>query len=138
MRSHYGFKFNSHGRDAKLYEIAVLALEQLVLAGVKVKQIHIDEFEVEATFLYRYKVRGLIAYVGREKDTHKVKFLLLDQNRIAWAEQEGFFEDPSFTIDDVYTKIGVMRRLPNVGEFVKFLSGVKFEAMGDYILSSTA
>ena len=138
MRRHYGFTFNSDQRDARLYEIATLALEQLVLAGIRVSQMRIDEFEIAATFLYRYKVRGLIAYIGRDRATGRVKFLLLDQSRIVWAEKEGFFDDSCFTVDDVYTKIGVMRRLPNVGEFINFLSGKKFKALGDYILSSAA
>lgn len=136
MKSHFGIKFNSEISDPYLYGMAVIALTAIINSKISVKSIAVEEIRVGNNFLYCFTVRKLVAYMGRDKETEKITYLLLDESRIAWARAEGFFDDPEFTREKAFERIGVMRKLPNINEFVNFLTAKPFEGVGPYITTA--
>ena len=134
MKSHFGYSFNSEEIDPYLYGLVIIILSSLIQdAKISKKHIKVEEYRISETFLYYISVKGLVAYVGRDKETNKIIYLFADHARIKWAMEEGFFDNPLFTRESVFEKIGVMRKLPNINEFVKFLAGKPFEGVGPYI-----
>jgi hypothetical protein len=133
VKSHFGITFNSDLDDAHLYGIAVIALTAIINAKIPIKSIAVEEIRIRKTYLYLFNVGGLIAYMGRDAKTSKITYLMQDEARISWARAEGFFDDPEFTREKAFERIGVMRKLPNINEFVNFLARKPFEGIGPYM-----
>ena len=133
MKSHFGITFNSDTVDPYLYGIAVIALTGIINYKISQENISVEEIQVGHTYLYVFSVNKIIAYMGRDKNTNKITYLMQDEARLKWCKLEGFFEMPDFTREKAFEQIGVMRKLPNINEFVNFLTGKKFEVIGPYI-----
>jgi len=136
VKSHFGIKFNSDTIDPYLYGMAVIALTAIINSKISVKSISVEEIRVGVNYLYRFQIKHLVAYMGRDKETQKITYLLQDESRINWARSEGFFDDPTFTREKVFEKIGVMRKLPDINQFVNFLTGKPFEGIGSYVTTA--
>jgi hypothetical protein len=131
---HFGFTFNSAESDEQLYNVSHLILRS-VLNILPREQVEITEYKIGNTYLYRFCTRPhprageLIAYVGRDRDTGNLKYLMVDNARFRWAKLEGF----NFTKGDVFDKIGAMRRLKSINDMIYFLTMQPFKCTGDYI-----
>lgn len=137
MKSHFGFKFNSEINDPYLYGMAVIVLTALIKdKKISEKNIQLDEYKMENTYLYYFSINKLTAYMGRDKTNSRIYYLLIDNSRFKWAEAEGFYDDPTFGREQVFEKIGAMRRLADINDFVNFLSGGKFKTVGPYLKST--
>ena len=136
MKSHFGITFNSDTIDPYLYGMAVIALTAIINAKISPKSVSVEEIKVGINYLYRFNVKSLVAYMGRDKETQKITYLLQDEARISWARAEGFFDDPTFTRENVFEKIGVMRKLPDINQFVNFLTAKPFEGIGPYVTTA--
>ena len=132
VRIHHGFTFNSDTVDKPLYGLALITLNALI-KEVPPEFIDVVEYPIGQNYLYRFSSRGLTAYLGRDKDTARIKYLMIDNARFHWARLEGFYDDPEFTRDDVYSKIGAMQKILNINEFINFLTGHPFKTVGPYI-----
>ena len=128
LESHYGTKFLSQHIDEPLYK--KIRLLQYILIEVKKfapKDIIIEEYSVKNTFLYRIcnLKYDLIGYLGRNVDSGEFTYLVCDNSRIKWAHSEGFFDDPDFSRESVFDKIGVMIYVNSINDFILFLGKQK-------------
>lgn len=122
----------------KLINVTYISLVDL--KKIKYKDLTIEENRYNSTFLYyiENKKDKLSGYIGREKDTDKIKFLAVDQRRFHWAELEGFIKDKNDPVERqfVFEKIGVLVNLNGLNSFVNFIAGdPNYQLDGEYILS---
>lgn len=123
---------------AKVISITYISL--IDLKKIKYKYLTIEENRYNSTFLYyiENKKLHLSGWIGRDKNTHSVRFLAVDQKRFHWAELEGFIKDKNDPVERqfVFEKIGALRDLNGLNSFINYIAGDNnylFE--GDYILS---
>ncbi len=117
--------------------IWVIYISLVDLEKIPYQKIKIEEQRYDTTFLYVFENYrdGLTAYVGRDK-TGQIKYLAMDKSRFKWAVAEGFIEDASDVKQRqfVYDKIGVLRELTGLMDFIKFLAAkTDYTFAGDYI-----
>lgn len=102
----------------------------------------LEETRYDTTFLYHFENKrlGLSGYIGRDKNTQLIHYVIQDKARFKWAIDEGFVTPNKHGLLDVkdrefvYNQIGVFRACKNVNDFILFMSGKKgFEFKGEYI-----
>lgn len=107
-----------------------------------VTNVLLEETRYDTTFLYHFEnvKLGLSGYIGRDKNTQLIHYVIQDKSRFKWAIDEGFVIPNDLGVLDVkdkefvYNEIGVFRACKNVNDFILFMSGKKgFEFKGDYI-----
>ena len=119
---------------AKIISTVYLCL--IDLQKVPYQNIKVEEIRRSDIFLYFIENTslGLTGYIGRDKVTNHIKFLVIDNSRFEWALLEGFITN---TIDAenrkfVFENVGVLRALEGLPDFIKFIAGKK-----DYLFSGT-
>ena len=127
--------------DPFLAKIIIVSYISLVdLKKLSYKKLNIEENRFNNVFLYCFenKEKGIVGYVGRNKDTDLIKFLAVDQSRFKWAKSEGFFEgeDKISSRSRVFTEIGVLIELEGLNSFINFIAGDRdYKFVGEYIKS---
>lgn len=109
-------------------------------------KITLEEARYDTTFLYYFenKKLGLSGYVGRDKKSQMITYMIVDNSRFKWAILEGFVvpnEEGILDVKDrefVYNNIGVFRAAKTINDFIDFLSGKPdFQMKGEYITCVT-
>lgn len=116
--------FNCEKYDTHLHSVMVV-----VDSSFKVKEIPIKYEEmktVDNQFFYyiineKNKLEG---YIGRDKNTKKVIYLVKDKGKINWLKKEGFYDNLK-NIDDIINNIQIIKKLSNIQSFIEFISGGK-------------
>lgn len=124
---------------AKIISITYLSLVDI--KKVKHKFLTFEENRCNSTFLYyiENKAKHLSGYIGRDKVTDEILFLLVDQRRFHWAKEEGFIQDKLNAADRqlVFEQIGVLIKADGLKSFINYIAGDKdYQFDGDYILAA--
>lgn len=129
---------------ARVIAVAYIALTHKT-KGMNQK-IQLEENRYNTTFVYYFENKrlGLFGYVGRDKKTNSLTYVVMDSSRFKWAILEGFVIPNQDGVLDVkareyvFNKIGVFRSVKTINDFVAFMSGTKgYKFKGDYFLSDT-
>lgn len=124
-------EFESKNVDKKLYNI-ICVLEAALVELKKIKNFSIEELRINKNFLYTIDncEKNITGYIGRDKLTGETIFIIMDKARIEWGLKEGF------TREQCFEKVGVLRRVDGINNFLKFLAGEKdYIFDGEYILN---
>lgn len=136
----YEFKnltFSSKNIDNQLYHI-VGAIEVYLVEMERLINIDIEESRHKNTFVYYFENNdlGLSGYIGRDKKTHQVIYVVKDHARFKWARLEGFL-DKDEDSDIVYERIGVFRKVRSINDFIAFIAGKKtYRFSGTYLTTN--
>lgn len=135
----FGRRFNSQFKDPYLFKIVRIIQDSLIkFYKINPATLIIEESPAGDSFQYCFENKNLnlISYLGRDKQTNKIVYLIQDKGRIKWAEMEGFCS-PNYNRDWIFEKIGVIIQAKDLGNFASFLAGKKFETKGEYILAES-
>lgn len=130
----------SEGVDQLLSKlIRIVYITLIDIEKIPAKSIRVEEYRKDTAFLYLFenKKDGITGHIARAADGH-IKFLAMDKARFKWAVDEGFIPN---AIDlshrqFVYDKIGVLRELATLMDFIKFMAGKKdYVFTGVYLLT---
>jgi hypothetical protein len=125
-QSNFGLKLKSEKGDPFLFKIIRAIQEGLIKEKlIAPRFVGIEEIQVKGSFFYildnkRDNLRG---FIGRDKDTGVVQYLIKDKSRIKWARLEGFCDNlKEEQIEEfVYTNIGIVVSVDGISSFINFL-----------------
>lgn len=98
----------------------------------KIDEKNLDIMESETLlgvyYLVRNKKLNLNGFIGRDRKSGEALFIFQDNGRLECARKEGWENS------NIWSKVGVLKRLNGVNDLAKFLSGMKgYETIGEYI-----
>ena len=123
--------FESKNVDKKLFNI-ICILDAALVELKHVKNFTIEELRMNKHFFYTIdnNEKNITGYVGRDKVSGETIFIIMDKARISWGMKEGFSREECFE------KVGVLRRVNGINDFLKFIAGEKdYIFDGEYILN---
>lgn len=139
MKDNKNIDFNEFTlEDAYLQRVLTILYYALIeLKNIGKQDLEVCEvmLKIKHTTYYRFEnlKLNLICFVGRDLITGEIIYLCQDNSRIKWAIMEGFTD--FYTMQQIWDKIGVLRRFATLNDMVKFLTNKQgYNFAGSYIV----
>jgi hypothetical protein len=114
--------FNCSKYDNYLHQVLTTVNASFAAAEATIRYEEIKT--VSNQFLYCIKNinNKLEGYIGRDKNTNKVVYIIKDGGKLNWAIKEGLYDNIGKEINN---DLDIMRRMKDINSFINFMIGNK-------------